>query len=301
MTDATSVQRLVRERRVYLPNRSSQPGIATLISQSITGLFLGSFLVELVWILFRFDQYNGLVVLRLPFVMMFGVLAGPLVGLLIWTFSKLAGAPLHVINRSAIATLISAAGWFAVWLLSISDTPSPEAQLWLLEAIVIPGVVMGLVTGSRLRLWRELVRPGEARGKVLTLLAGFTGMILRVPVVFLFMTSLLLLISELQVDYLLNEFALASLAPVVLTFAHFTLGVVVLFGRMRFSVLALLTAIALSPMLVSLTNWVRVQPETHYIFIGYLAVWAMFLLTRWRQTQVAFSVLNEEFRYYLID
>jgi hypothetical protein len=32
-----------------------------------------------------------------------------------------------------------------------------------------------------------------------------------------------------------------------------------------------------------------------------LALWAMFVLTRWRQTQVALSALEEEFRYYLID
>lgn len=301
MTEAPSVQQLIRERHVYLPKPPSQPGIATLISQSIAGWFLGSFLVELVWIAFRYDKYNGLVILRLPIVMVFGLVTGPVVGLLIWMFSRLAKGPLHLINRLSIAILVSAGGWFAIWLLVFVDSPTTEAQLWLLEAIVIPGIVMGLVTGSRLRLWRELVRAGEARGKVVMVLAGFTGMILRVPLVFLFMTSLLVLISEIQIAYRLNEYAPASLAPIVLTFTHFALGVVVLFVRMRFSVLALLTAIAVSPLIAALTNLVQVQPATHYIFIGYLSVWAMFLLVRWRQTQVAFSFLNEEFRYYLID
>jgi hypothetical protein len=301
MTNTTSVQQLIRERRVYLPQRLSQPGIATLIPQSIAGWFLGSFLVELIWILFRYDKYNGFVVLRMPFVMVCGLAAGPVVGLLIWMFSRLARGPLHVINRSSIAILVSALGWFAIWLWVFGDTPTPEAQLWLLEAIVIPGIVMGLVTGSRLRLWRELVRRGEASGKVLTVLAGFTGAILRVPIVLLFMTSLLVLISELQVDYRLNEYSPASLVPIVLTFTHFALGAVVLFVRVRFSVLALLTAVAVSPLIVSLTTATQVQRETYYIFFGYVAVWAMFLLTRWRQTQLAFSFLNEEFRYYLID
>jgi hypothetical protein len=35
--------------------------------------------------------------------------------------------------------------------------------------------------------------------------------------------------------------------------------------------------------------------------MAYLVLWAMFLLTRWRQTYQALSVFGEEMRYYLID
>jgi len=35
--------------------------------------------------------------------------------------------------------------------------------------------------------------------------------------------------------------------------------------------------------------------------IGYLAAWAIFLLTRWREIYAALSVLGEEIRYYLSD
>lgn len=46
---------------------------------------------------------------------------------------------------------------------------------------------------------------------------------------------------------------------------------------------------------------VMAQVAVGYIAANFLLVWAVFLLTRWRQTPVALSFLKEEFRYYLID
>ncbi|HET9478723.1 MAG TPA: hypothetical protein VFO72_05235 [Pyrinomonadaceae bacterium] len=45
----------------------------------------------------------------------------------------------------------------------------------------------------------------------------------------------------------------------------------------------------------------EMDPVVRYILLGYLAAWAVFLLTRWHQTDVALSTIKEELRYYLID
>lgn len=115
------------------------------------------------------------------------------------------------------------------------------------------------------------------------------------------LASLIVLISELQFHYRPEEYAQKELLTPVLLLGHLGLSVVVLFVRMRFSVLALLTAIALSPPVASLWKWTQMGAAGHYMIITYLALWALFLLTRWRQTPVAFSFLKEELRYYLID
>lgn len=301
MTDTTSIDQIIRERRVYVPTLRPQPGVATLISQAVVGGFFGSFLAGLVWLLLHYELNNGLFVYSLPLMLAFGLATGLPAGLLMWACSRLANGSLHIVNRFVIAVLVVAAGWFCTWLLWMKKAPSPETLLWVAEAILVTGITMSLVTGSRLRLWRELVRHGEASGTVLRILAGLTGIILRVLIVFFLLSSLIVLISTFQTAYRLSEYPQSTLVWVVLVFGHFALGVVVLFVRMRFPVLAFLTAIASMPPVASfwlVPNW---APETRYIFVGYLCLWAVFLLTRWRQTQVAFSVLKEEFRYYLID
>jgi hypothetical protein len=37
------------------------------------------------------------------------------------------------------------------------------------------------------------------------------------------------------------------------------------------------------------------------VLIGYLAVWAAFLIARWSRTHLALAFLKQELRYYLID
>jgi hypothetical protein len=261
---------------------------------------LGILLLDLAWSLFRYDKYNGLLVYAAPLMLSFGVATGLPSGLLIWAGSRAAKRTLHFVNRSALGVLVVAVAWFFYWLLCIQETPTGEAQLWLAESIIVPGVTIGLVTGSRLRLWRELVRAGEANGSVLRILAGFTGTILRISVVFLFVNWLFGLISALQVHYQISEYPLSALVWPALFFVHFALCVVVLFARLKLPVLALLTAVAMTP--VAATLWVTDIPKLElYFVLSYLALWAVFLLTRWGQTQVALSVLKEELRYYLID
>ncbi len=195
--------------------------------------------------------------------------------------------------RSVIGVVIVALVFAGLALVLVATQPPPAEQLWTLALILAPGIGVGLVTGTRLRLWHELVRKGDRVGTLLGVFAGLTGVVLRVVVAVLFMASGIALIGILQ-----------SPGPQqihwlwwTLMCAHFTAGGVLLFARMEAEVLLPLAVIVNAPVVAAALTF----PWLRYVAIGYLALWALFLLTRWRQTQVAFSVLKEEFRYYLID
>ena len=57
-----------------------------------------------------------------------------------------------------------------------------------------------------------------------------------------------------------------------------------------------------APVVLLITEVLNNQPAAmRYAPLGYLAIWAAFLLARWRATYSALNFLKEEFRYYLID
>jgi len=280
MTETTSVEQPISERRVYSQTRPPRPGSATLISQAVVGCFFGTILAVLVWSLFRY--YNDFVDLSLTFLVLFALATGLPSALLIWMGNRLAKRPLNVFNRCLIAVLVIAAGWFVIWLFLVEWTPSLEAQFWTLEAIVVTGILMGLVTGSRLRLWRELVRQGEANGTVPRIFAALTGLVLRVFTVLLFLSSLSWLISVLQLADPMSEYGYTALIWTAAVFGHSALSVVVLFVRMRFRVTVLLTAIAATPVIAGFRD-ADLHTAARCILAGYLGLWSLFLLTRWRQ------------------
>jgi len=302
MTDTTSIQHAVRERHVHPAVVVPQLGLTTLAAQATLGSFFGSFVLVIAQILLVYHPYNGLFIMYLPFLLAFGLATGVPAGLLIWAGAKVARGPLHTINRCVLGVLVLSVASFFLWLSWFEQDTSPEVQRWALPVILVPGIMIGLITGSRLRLGRELIRGGEATA--LKLLAGLTGLLLRVVVVFLFLASVITTISVLQLyshaTTQLPAQVRAELIWTVLLFCHSTLAVVVLFVRMKIWPLAILTTIAATPVFASLFV-AEIDPLVRYIVIGYLATWAMFLLTRWRQTDVALSALEKELRYYLID
>lgn len=301
MTETTSIQHLMREHDASWPI-VRQPGLATCIAQATIGSFFGTFLVMIARILVVYHPYNSSLVFILPFFMAVGLATGVVAGVLIWAAAREADGPVLGITRSLIGMLVIALGWFAPWYLWLREEISPDLNFWLVALVVVPGLSLGSITGSRLRPWRELVRGGETKATLLKILAGFIGLVLRSVVVFSFLVWFTVGAHDVRYYYLGTD-PTEELLPQwviwwLLILGHFALGAVVLFARMKFRRLVLLTVITVCPVLAWLPTW---YAEDRYFFIGYLGVWALFLLTRWRQTDIAWSYLKAELRYYLID
>lgn len=293
MTETTSIDRVVRERRVYSPVVAERPDVTTVMAQATVGYIAGNFLLILARMLLVPNPRNFMYVFVLPVLPVFGVIAGVAIGLFIWAGFEMAGNTLNIASRSTIAVMLIALAYLSMILIFGWPLPPPELQFWLLGMILAPGIAIGLVASSRLRLWHELVRKGDPVGKVLGVFASITGVLLRPLVAVSLMASTIAVIGILQ-----------SPGPQqmqwrwwALLCAHFTAGVVLLFVRMKTDVLLPLAVIANAPVVAAMQTF----PKLWYAAIAYLTLWALFLLTRWRQTPVAFSFLKEELRYYLID
>ena len=303
MTETTSIQHFMHERNPSWPVLR-QPGLATFIAQAAIGSFCGGFLVVIARMVLVYDSTNGYFVFYVPFLMALGLLTGAVAGFLIWAATRETDGPLLGLTRSLIGVLVTALAWFALWYFLLREEMTPDVNLWMLLGVVVSGVSIGWVTGSRLRPWRELVRGGETKTTLLKIIAGLIGLVLRVSVLLVLLATLIIAITSVQDYFLGPQPAYKSQRTLMvwylLLLGHFAAGTIVLFARMKFWLLVPLVVIAASPVLASLWLAELVEIERS-IVTGYLGVWAMFLLTRWRQTDIAWSYLREELRYYLID
>ena len=292
MTETTSIDRMVRERRIYAPAIARRPNVTTVMAQAAVGYIAANFLFILARVLLVPEPYNFAYVFALPAVVVFAVGVGVTIGLFIWAGFEMAGTTLNIASRSIIGVVMIGFACLAMAVVC-GWWPEPEWGYWVHGMVVAQGIGIGVVTGTRLRVWHELVRRGDQVGKVLGVFAALTGVLLRVLVVNLVMYSSVGLIGILQSDSP-QQIHWRWLA---LMCAHFTAGAVLLFARMKTDVLLPLAVIVNAPVGAAMMTF----PQLWYVAIAYLALWALFLLTRWRQTPVAFSFLKEELRYYLID
>jgi hypothetical protein len=274
----------------------SYTAIPTLIAQAIVGGFAGNFLLIIIRLLYP-HPYNVVLVATVPFLLIFAVATGIPAGLAIWVCGWVADRPLNGMYRGVIGVAVLALFWLGYALL-VSWIPSSSEELtFLLVAVLTPGIGIGLVTNSGLRLRHELVRKGEAYGRLPRCFAGISGLLLRTLVVLLFMISLIAMWAIFQSDYYQREDRIWSL----LFFCHFAGGFALLFWRMKTSVLVPLALLVNVPMVIAVFEYRYFAHDLRPVPIVYLAVWAIFLVSRWRQTDFALSFLNEEIRYYLID
>lgn len=270
-----------------------QANVTTVIGQSAAGYITGNFVLIVSIILLIPKSTDAEAVLLVPLLLICGLLISVPAGLSISVISQLAHRPLNTVYRAAIGFVIVV----LAWLVFAALFSWPPLELWALGSILVSGIGIGLVTGSRLRPWRELSRQGDLVGPVLRVFAAGSGIVLRVTVVFFFMVSCIALIIILQSSYYQRIDRIWSIAA----FAHFTAALVVLFARIRIELLLPLAVIVNAPMVARVFIPPKFDELGSYVTIWYLALWATFLLTNWRQTPVAFSFLKEEFRYYLID
>lgn len=273
------------------------PRMKTFIGQAVAGSLFAHFILFLAPVLVGSDINWGLAseaLALLTFFLIMGLGAGIPTGMIIWACTRSDAQPLHWTHRSLVALFVLLPGWlFFRYIVFVTTT---REQLWLLAWLMVPAVTIGLLTHSRLRVGRELIRGGEAVGRVSRVLAGFTGVVLRLTVVFLFMECLVAAVYLQQAESRQQEIIWTTLLC-----GHFTTSLLVLFLRTDAVLRAMVSAIALAPLIIALFTFPEMTEMLRYVFVAYLTLWALFLLSRWRQADVALAFLNEEIHYYLID
>jgi hypothetical protein len=248
------------------------------------------FVVACVWA----HEDWGFWLFALPCFLFVSLFGGVPAGFIIWACTRSGAKPLRGAARCAIALLVVFPGWF--YFSWIEMYAGPAERLWLLGWLIVAAVTIGLLTQSRLHVGPELVRGGDAVTPGSRVLAGLSGVVLRVSVVLLFMESVVATISFVKTTNQQDE-----LRWVMLICAHFGTSLFVVFLRSNIAVLTALSLIALAPLVIVFVKLPQMTETIRYVFGGYFALWAIFLITRWRETDNAVAFLNEEIHYYLID
>lgn len=281
--------------------KRNPPGIGRCLSQgAAVGVFLGFLYPVFGMLLHPENGYNFLLMPYLPLFLVFGLGFGVLEGVLIWACSYIVGHRLHALLR-AVVGVISLAILLSGYSFLFAE-PSPYREevsaidYFVYGIYTAYGMLYGLVIGSRFEPVSELLR-GTSPPQWLVL-TGLTGLALRLFAIFGLMESVLNIIWTLQ-----RERASATyFAFGVIALIHFLAGVVIIFVRMPFWLLLPLALIINFPIVTLITD-VLTEKEfpIQYVTIGYLGLWAAFLLTRVRLPEAALSYIKKEIRYYLID
>ena len=282
-------------RTIYEPQLLEPSRLGRCLSQgAATGAVIGFLFCSILAWLF----YNPYLILALPFLLVIGIILGLFQGLVVWGWMRLAKHHLSWGYRVAIgvstATMFVLL-WFVIWLPQRTNHSGP------LAVYLSICIVLSLAAGSKLQPWRELVRGAEALPQQWRLLTGITGFLLRVVVVFFLMETILATITTWQLDYSQlglsqEDLAFTRIAPV-----QFIASVAIVFARLKFRILLPLALLVNAPTVLWLTKAGKVDVFALYFTIGYFALWAAFLLSRWSVTYSALATLKEELRYYLID
>lgn len=277
---------------IYQLPRPALPGIGRFLSQGAAAGAIIYFLVELFLVL-EARHYKLFFLFLLPFFLVWGMLVGLCVGLVIWASTRLVGRRLNVAVRGALG--IAGVAIFAVAFYSVL-TALDVAWHWsdshTNAVYLVIGVPYGLVTGSGLQPWRELVRGSkEAQSRVLT---GITGLVLRVLLIWGLLESTVSVCALLQ-DGGQTHFAVIALC-------YFAIALMIVFARMQFWLLLALAVLVNLPAAWLIALILKNElPIYRYLTFSYLGIWAAFLLARCSLTYSILSSLKEELRYYVID
>ncbi|HEV8368911.1 MAG TPA: hypothetical protein VGQ39_13245 [Pyrinomonadaceae bacterium] len=287
------------QRNLYLTN-SEEPnllGIGRFVSQGATSGAIVFFLYAVVGILSVNAYYCLLFIPALPKFLAWGVAIGVFKGLLIWVSSRIVNRRLGMLSRGMLGVLGSAIIESALYLFYPHQSGEKDILSWRIVALIlIPGLTMGLVIGSRLDPWRALVAGRRSIAARWDVLARISGLILRLAVLFCFMESILMLICAVRWHSRQSEIVFALLAV-----GHFVLSSLLVFARLKFVPLSLLAFIVNVPVVAWFLELRGDSLITLYVIFGYLNAWATFLLSRSALMHSAFAALNDEVRYYLID
>jgi len=276
--------------------RLDRPRFGVYIAQGVaTGAVL-EFLFVVIQIITVPDGYNFLFVYGLPVILGFGAGWGTVKALVIWTCARLAHRRVPWLIRCLIAAGVLT-GLTRVFDVFFPHEPGPPVSLsWIVGSAVFTALACGIVIGSSLNPWRAVVRGADFIVARSAFLAGVTGFILRLFIVYAFMAFVMIMICFTQVNSTHKEVVWA-----ILIVGHLTAALLVVFIRMPFWLLLILSVPVTAPVVMVVAEFQHKLDWWFYPIIGYLAVWIAFLLARWRHTYSALAVINDEIHYYLID
>lgn len=277
-------------------NRFDRPRFGVYVAQGVaTGAIL-EFLFVVNQIITVPNGYNFLFVYGLPVILGFGAGWGTVKALVIWTIAKLAHRRVPWLIRCLLAAGVLT-GLTRVFEVFFQHEPGPPVSLsWIVGSTVFTALACGVVIGSNLNPWRAVVRGADFLVPRSAFVAGVTGLILRLFIVCAFMGAVMLMICSQQVNSTHKEVVWA-----ILILCHLTAALLVVFIRMPFLLLLILSILVTAPVVMLVAEFQHKLEWGFYPIIGYLVAWIAFLLARWRPTYSALAVINDEIHYYLID
>ena len=286
---------------IYQSPRAEIPTIGTFLSQgAAVGALLASLCPAMGMLSHPQNGYNFLLVSYLPLFLCWGILVGLCEGVPFWAVTYLLSHRIHPVIRAILGPVILVTLGTILGYLFAEPPPSDlkvsTTDYWLgIGTYAGYGVIFGLVIGSRIRPFSELIRGSSAdRWPVMSAL---TGLALRLLVIFGLMVSILSLILSMQGDFQRSEFTMSVIAV-----SHFGVAVLIIFARTPFWLLLPLALIINSPIAALITDVLK--PDELFvrtITLNYLALWGGFLLCRASVPREALDFIKREARYYFIE
>lgn len=233
----------------------------------------------------------------MPLIFGYAAVFGVVIAIVMWVVMKLAPGPLSWWVRITVATLVI---MFVYRVLNLSltwDGESRYAQFGKFALLFV--VVVGLVTGSRLRPGRVLIRglmplTSQSRG------ATLIGFVFRTLTLYGWMESGFFFVLMMTHLNQIEDFRYFIIAVLILT--YFSINACFGFGG-RNSVLTVLALLVNSAFVFVLVRYRHdLTTDGSYFVIAYLSLWFLFLLTHLPNRNRVLTSLKDELRYYyLID
>jgi hypothetical protein len=247
------------------------------------------------------NGYNFVYIFTLPILLAGGMVFGVIEGFSIWGCTRLVQHRLHPAARAGIGAVLCGLlvpGYLWVFpFLPYEPRPAFDEYLWSISMSLASAIAIGLVTGSRLQPWPELIRGAQDLPAQSRLLTGITGLFLRVIVLFFVMVAIMGAICAVQTHDRLGDTVNEFIA-----LAHFVAAAVIVFARMKFWLFLPLAVIVNLPSAYFFNEAVKHHDVLlSSMSIGYFVLWIAFLIARFKPTYEALAFLKEELRYYLID
>jgi hypothetical protein len=292
----------VLSRSIYTPKASPRAPLGRFLSQATAASACMTFLSVLVNILLNpTNGYNFVYIFILPVFLAGGMVFGLIEGFSIWGCTRLVKHCLHPAARAGIGVVLCGIllpGYF--WIMPLTPyepRPTVTEWVWSISMSFVFALAVGLVTGSRLQPWPELVRGAPELPPQARILTGITGLLMRVVAVFFVMVAIMGVICTIQTHDRLGDTVNEFIA-----LAHFVAGAVIVFARMKSWLLLPLAVIVNLPSVYFFRLTIKHEDMLLVsMTIGYFVSWIAFLLARFKPTYEALAFLKEELRYYLID
>jgi hypothetical protein len=242
--------------------------------------------------------YNFLFLNALPEFLAYGVVFGIFQATLIWASSYVIPFRLGPAARSFIALLGVVILLVATAYFFQDETPrKPSESNYFDNAalILLVATAFGVVTGSKFNALR-LFMCGIGKTKSKTwFVSNLSGSVLRLLVLYGAMRAILVTILICGSSSTNNETRF-----MLILLAHSIPAVIIVFFNLRFIFLSILASAVNIPTVHLLFKLIDERNSFSNVLVGYIALWAIFLLSRSPIVHAASKCVWSKFRYHLV-